>query len=345
MNKKMVAIAVIVAAVCVVIYFVRRTSIKPEGGDKPIAGLASTPQVAAEGKVESLPGYEVEVGSELEGKIADIFVEEGSTVKKGAIIAQMENREIKAKLREAEAALSAAKAKLREVESGAREEEIKAAEAELARTVAADDFEKASIARHRELQKKGIISREDLEAKEMSLKTSSANARKASENKALLEKGPKPETIQFYAESVRQAGSAADYVRRILDKTAIIAPISGKVVRKYLQRGEMVSKDVQPNILAVADVDKIRINAEVDETDIGKVKVGDQAEITCYAYPGKVFGGVVREISDYAGIRKFKPNNPARNTDMKIVQVKIALSEKTELINGMTVDVKIVSGK
>lgn len=103
----------------------------------------------------------------------------------------------------------------------------------------------------------------------------------------------------------------------------------------------MVLKEVQPFIVAVADVEKIRVNAEVDETDIGKLKTGNHVEITTYAYPGKVFKGVVKEIADYAGFRSVTPNNPAKNRDMKIVQVKIELSEKTPLKLGMTVDVKI----
>lgn len=339
--KKKIAALVVFAIVALVIFFVKRSNVKEAQSSIPAPASLSAAHVAAEGKVESLPGYEVEVGSEVEGKIADIFVEEGSLVKKGELLAQMENRDIRAKLREAEAGLSAAAAKLKEVSLGARDEEIKAADAELARAAAQDEFEKSSMDRFRELYKKGIISKEELDAKQMNSKTASASVRKAAENKTLLEKGPRPETVKFYADSVGQAEAGVEYYTRVIEKTSIKAPLSGKVVRKYLQKGEMVSKEVQPIILAVADTEKIRVNAEVDETDIGKVRVGDAVEVTCYAYPGKIFHGTVQEISDYAGIRKFKPNNPARNTDMKIVQVKVSLNEKTPLITGMTVDVKI----
>ncbi|MBI5199841.1 MAG: biotin/lipoyl-binding protein [Nitrospirae bacterium] len=62
--------------------------------------------VTAEGKVEAMPGAEVEVGSELDGKIAEFFIEEGDWIKKGDTIARLENSDIHAKLREAEAGLS-----------------------------------------------------------------------------------------------------------------------------------------------------------------------------------------------------------------------------------------------
>jgi len=298
-------------------------------------------QTAAEGKVEALPGFEVEIGSEIDGRIVEMTVEEGSVVRKGDLLAKIESRELQAKLKEAEAALSGAKAKLQEVVSGSRQEEIRAAAAELSSAIASAEFERGNLPRYRNLYNKGIIAKEGLDEKEMQRKTAEERVKKASENLLLLEKGPKPETVKLYTDAVVQADASAEYFRRLVEKASITAPISGKVVRKYVNRGEMVNKDFQPLILAVADIEKIRINAEVDETDIGKIKLGDPAEVSCYAYPGRVFRGVVQEIADYAGARKVKPNNPVRNLDMKIIQVKIALTDKTPLKTGMTVDVKI----
>ena len=297
--------------------------------------------VAAEGKVEAMPGCEVEVGSEIDGRIAEIAVEEGSYVGKGEIIVRLENGDIQARLKEARAELAVSRAKLKEVASGAREEEIRSADAVLEDALAEMQYNKTSLERYRELFKKGAVSRQLLDEKETSAKTSAARVKKASEEKRLLEKGPRPETLRLHEDAVRQAEAAVEYYSRLLDKTYIAAPITGKVIRKYVQKGEMVNKDVQPYVVAIADVDKLRINAEVDETDIGRMRIGDPVEVTSYAFQGKIFKGVVREISDYAGVRKVRPNNPARNLDMKIVQVKIDFKEKTPFRLGMTVDVKI----
>ncbi len=302
---------------------------------------SSVRYVAAEGKVEAMPGCEVEVGSEIDGRIAEIPVEEGSYVRKGEIVARLENGDIQAKLKEARAELEVSKAKLKEVASGAREEEIRGADAALEDATAEMEYNKRSLERYRELFRKGAVSRQLLDQKETSAKTSAARVKKASEEKRLLEKGPKPETMSLLGDAVKQADAAVEYYNRLLEKTYITSPISGKVIRKYVQKGEMVNKDVQPYIVAVADVDKLRVNAEVDETDIGRMQVGDPVDVTSYAYQGKVFKGVVREISDYAGVRKVRPNNPARNLDMKIVQVKIDFREKAPFRLGMTVDVKI----
>lgn len=295
---------------------------------------------AAEGKVEVLPGFEVELSSELEGRIASFPVKEGDTVKKGDLVAMMANSDIIAKLKESEAELAVAESKLKEVASGARKEEIREAAATLASAKAAMEFEMASRDRHKELFDKGYIPKELLEEKDKNYKVAVSAVKKAEETKTLLEKGPKSETITLYREEVGRAGAAVQYYRKLLEKTYIISPIAGKVIRKYFQEGESVTKD--KSLAAVADIEYLRINAEVDETDIGMVHLGDTAEIRSDTFAGKVFHGRVEEISDYAGIRKVKPNDQAKNLDMKVVQVKIRLDEKSSLKPGMTVDVKVL---
>lgn len=301
--------------------------------------------VAAEGRIESLPGYEVEVGSELEGKIAVFSVEEGAYVQKGSQIARIEDREIRAKLKEAVAEAEAARAKYREVETGSRAEEIRKAEAVCSRAGADAVTARKEGERYRRLFEQGMVSRSSYEEMERAADVASARKKEADEDLALLRQGPKKDTVAFYLDSARRAESSAEYYRAILDKTVIRAPISGKVIRKYLQQGEMVSREVTPNLVAIADTEKIRVNAEVDETDVARFVVGDPVEITTYAYPGRTFSGTVQEISDYAGLRKVTPNNPVKNRDMKIVQVKVGLPEKTPFKLGMTVDVRILPKK
>ncbi len=298
--------------------------------------------VAAEGKVEVMPGFEIEVGSEIDGKISEFFVEEGDHVNKGDLIARLANRDIQAKLKEAEAELAVANARLKEVASGAREEEIEKAKAILYRAIADMEMAQKELARYGKLFKEGLISRADMDEKERAFKIATARVKEAEEEKRLLEKGPKQETLKLHEDAVKSAEATAEYYKRLLEKSFITAPISGKVIRKYLQKGEMISKEMQTSLVAIADVERIRINAEVDETDIGRIRVGDTVEVASDAYPGKIFKGEVQEISAYVGARKVRPNNPTKNLDMKVVQVKIALNEKTPFKLGMTVDVEIM---
>ncbi|MBI5665082.1 MAG: HlyD family secretion protein [Nitrospirae bacterium] len=304
--------------------------------------LAVKRYVAAEGKVEAMRGYEVEVGCEIDGKISKFVVDEGDPVEKGRLLARMENKDLEAKLKESEAGLEMARSKMKEVASGSREEEVRKATAALAAAVADMEFAKMTLARHKELFNDGLTTKELLDEKEMALKVAEAKVRAAEEEERLLKKGPKQETLKLNEDAVRCAAANVEYYKKILQKTFITAPISGKVIRKYLQEGEMLSKEMLTSLVAIADVEKIWINAEVDETDLGRFNIGDPAEVKSDAYPGKAFKGEVREISDYVGTRKVKPNDPAKNMDMKVVQVKIALLEKTPFRLGMTVDVRIL---
>ncbi|MBI5409525.1 MAG: HlyD family secretion protein [Nitrospirae bacterium] len=298
--------------------------------------------VAAEGKVEAMPGFEVEVGSEIDGRIAEFSVDEGDVVTKGQLIATLENRDLEAKLKEAEAELNVAKARLKEVASGAREEEIKQASAALAAAIADMEYAKASLRRCGELFNEGLISKDVYDEKEMAFKVAEARVKEAEEGERLLKKGPRQETLKLHEDAVISAEANVEYFKRLLEKTMITSPISGKVIRKYLQKGEMISKEMVTSLVAIADLEKVWINAEADETDIGRIKPGYPVEVRSDAYPGKVFKGEVAEISEYAGIRKVTPNDPAKNVDMKVIQVKTALKEKTPFKLGMTVDVKII---
>lgn len=340
MKKTLLITGLLFLFIAGIIIYTKKEDVKHEAEITP----KSIPviYVAAEGKVETAPGFEVEVGSEVDGRIAEFFVEEGDTVKKDGPIARIENKDILARLREAVAELDVARAKFEEVASGAREEEIKMATAILERAIADRELAEKELERYRELFQDSLVSRSTLDAKETAFRSADAKVREAEEGKTLLEKGPRAETLKLHEDSVKRAEAAAEYYSRLLDKTLIIAPISGKVIRKYLQSGEIISKEMLMSLVAIADLERVRINAEVDETDVGRVKVGYPVEITSVAYPGKVFKGSVTEISDYAGARKVRPNNPVKNLDMKVVQVKIDLKETAPFKLGMTVDVRIM---
>jgi len=330
-----------VALLAIILYIVFSKS-----GENESRNAVQQPEVrkyvAAEGKVEVMPGFEVEVGSEMDGKIAEFFVKEGDEVKKGALIARLENSDIKAKVKEAEAELSVAGSRLKEVASGAREEEIKKAGAELEAVLADRENAKNELERYEQLFKESLVAKSALDEKERSLKVAEAKVKAAKEEKTLLEKGPRQETLMLNEDAVKRSEATLEYYKTIFEKTLITSPISGKIIRKYLYAGEMISREMNTSLVAVADIEKTWINAEVDETDTARITLGDDVEVKSDAYPGTVFKGEVAEISDYIGVRKVRPNNPAKNIDMKVLQVKIKLTENTALKPGLTVDVRIM---
>ena len=297
--------------------------------------------VAAEGKVEAMPGFDVDVGtSELNGRIARILVREGDPVRKGQTVAVLENEDLQAQVTQGEKELTVAHARLIELESGARKEEILQADARLRGATARLDEARNQLERQRDLHSQQMISQATVDAAEAAFKAAKAEVDEAVQQKKLLQKGPKGETVQLYRDQVKLAEAAIDYFRKRLDKTIIRSPIDGTVIERYLDEGEGVTPEIP--ILAIADLNRLWLNVEVDETDIGRVHLGDIVQVSSNAYPGQSFQGTVSEIADYAGARKIRPSNPTVNLGLKVVQVKIALETKTPLRLGMTVDVKIV---
>lgn len=297
--------------------------------------------VAAEGVVEALPGRQIDIGTDLlSARISSLRVKEGDYVKKGDVLATLLSTDIEAKVVESERELGASRARLAEVASGARPQELHKAEAALAAARAQALLAKMDYERSIQLHQQRLIPDASLDEKDAALKSAQARQREAQAEVSLLKAGPKKETVRFYEESAARASAAVDYYKTLLDRTIIRSPIDGKVIRKVLEEGESVVPETP--ILVVADITVVRVNAEVDETDAGRIHLGDRAEVTSDAYPGAVYSGEIEEIADYVGGRVVKPNNTAKNLDMKVIQVKVRLIDKTPLKIGMTVDVRII---
>ena len=331
--------AAIAATVTIIVALAMYLALRPHGNTAAVKRPALQQYISAEGKLEARPGAEMDVGSAMTARIERFLVNEGDHVDKGQVIAVLDSKDLAARLRQAEAELAVAKAKRDEVAAGARDEEIKQAQAELQRAQSEQVQAEKEFQRIGQLRKDNFVSQATLDKAESVYKVTTAKVAEADEHLRLLQSGPSRETLALHEAQVSQAMANVHYVRSLLDKTRIVSPIGGVLIERYLDVGEVVMPE-KP-IAAIADTSQLRINAEVDETDAGRLHLGDPVEVTAYAYPGKVYRGRVEEIADYVGKREIKPNNPAVNLGLKIIQVKIALLEDTPLKLGMTVDVRI----
>lgn len=298
--------------------------------------------VAAEGTVEAMRGHEAEVGSQLTGRIERFLVNEGDSVTSRQVIAVLDNADIRARLAEARGELAAARAKQQEIVAGSREEEIQQAVAALAAQKAEMELAKAELERHQRLDEEGIVSASALNEKERAYRVAVARVTQAEEQTRLLERGARRETLDLHQHLVEKARATVTLYESLLEKSHVRTPISGKVIHKNLQEGEVVYAEAPVPLIVVADVDKLWINAEVDEDEIGRIRVGNVVDVTSDAYPGNVFRGRIVEIADYVGTRRIRPNEPAKNLDMQVVQVKITLDGSSPFRLGMSVDVRIL---
>jgi HlyD family secretion protein len=124
-----------------------------------------------------------------------------------------------------------------------------------------------------------------------------------------------------------------------LAKSRITAPISGTVVARRVDAGQMV--ETGDHAFTVADLDRLRIEGEAHEADAEAVALGADVTITADGYPGHSWRGRVEEIPDSVTLRRIKPQDPSRPTDARVLAVKVAFAEPVPLKLGTTVDLRI----
>ena len=137
---------------------------------------------------------------------------------------------------------------------------------------------------------------------------------------------------------LQNAIATAHRIEAVLDKARIVAPIDGVILLREVEPGESVDKGTR--LFTLADLSKVRIEAEVDEYDIGNLNIGAEAEVTAEGF-SKSWKGRIEEIPDSVGPRKLKPQDPGKPADTRVLLVKVALSEKTPLKLGQRVEVAL----
>lgn len=158
----------------------------------------------------------------------------------------------------------------------------------------------------------------------------------------LISEQQRDRTLRDHETAVARLNTAQASVHRmeaLLAKSRITAPIDGVVISRTVNLGEAV--DVGTPVVTVANLDRTRIEAEVDEFDANRVRVGSDVKVTAEGFPGLTWRGKVEEIPDVVTGRRLKPQDPGRPTDTRVLLVKISLDESTPLKLGQRVEVAI----
>jgi HlyD family secretion protein len=144
------------------------------------------------------------------------------------------------------------------------------------------------------------------------------------------------------ARARRSAATAGrDRLDALIAKTRITAPIDGVVTARHVQPGEIVEPGTA--VVTIADLNRLRIEAEVDEFDAARVALGSSVAITAEGYSATTWRGTVEEIPDSVVGRRTRPADPGRPIDARVLAVKISLTEPTPLKLGQRIDVEIAS--
>ncbi len=251
--------------------------------------------VLATGSVQPQIGAEVRVGARVSGKVERLLANIGDRVEQGQVVAQLEKDDLEAVLAQREAEVEMAEAKLAAVES-LRPKEIEKAQVDLEESEATFLLAEKELARTRRLHERKVTTLEDLDAAEE--RFSVARARLASAGKALeLAEMRYREDLRQARAEVARARSALKNAEVQLSYATITSPIDGVIASVSTEEGETVAATMQsPTFVTVVDLDRLQVDAFVDEVDIGKVKVGQRAVFTVDAFPAQEFEGRVAAI-------------------------------------------------
>jgi HlyD family secretion protein len=291
----------------------------------------------ASGTIEAT---EADLGFQAGGRIETIAVREGERVAVGQELATVDAAELRARRAGAEAQLGAARALLAELERGARPEELgQARAAEAAARERVEDAERL-YARTRALEEGGAASRESLDQARSALEVARAQHAQARAQLDLVRHGARAERVDAQRAAVRQAQSAIAQVDAALAHATIHAPFAGTVTVRHRQRGETVAPGAP--VLTVMNPDDRWVRIYVREDAIGRVSVGQRAEIRTDSEPDRAYDGVVTYIATSA---EFTPRN-VQTTEERVklvyaVKVSIADDPRLALKPGMPADVRL----
>jgi HlyD family secretion protein len=264
--------------------------------------------VTATGTIKAMVGAEVRVGARIPGRVEQLAVQVGDRVTAGQVIARLEQDDLRAAVEKARADLAAAEAKLATVKNGARLQELQTAEAALRQAEANQLLAKVNLDRYRQLYQDGGIALQQVDTASRDYDVAAAQVRTAREQLSLTREKYTPEDLQYAVAEVAQTKAALRIIEVNLGYATITAPMSGVIASVSTQQGETVTSGSAaaqaPTFVTIIDLNRLQVDAYVDETDIGKVHVGQEAVFNVDAFPDKEFRGTVTAIYPKALIQQ-----------------------------------------
>jgi HlyD family secretion protein len=315
-----------------------------------LAGLGAAAAVLAGCGGRSDSGQKIELSGNVEttetavafkipGRITARLVDEGEPVRAGQVLARLDGTELAQEVAERQAAVDAVKSALSELLAGSRREDIGAAKERVAQAQADLERLRSDDVRDRDLVKKDVISPREFDASHSAFLAGQARLRQMEQEYERVRRGPRREDIDQARARLEQQRKALDLARTRLGYATLTCPLSGVVLSKNAEPGEVVAAGTP--VVTVADLSNVYVRAYVEEGDLGRVKLGQKASVTTDSYPGKVYSGRVAFLSSEA---EFTPKTvQTRKERVKLVyRVKIDVANPGhELKPGMPADAEI----
>jgi HlyD family secretion protein len=257
--------------------------------------------------------HTIDVNSKVTGRIAWIGVEKGDKVKAGQVLVRLEDQEFRAQVEQFRGAVSVAKARLEQLEHGSRPEEIDQANANLDEARANLDNAKATLARTRPLVQQGVFSKQQLDDAQMKYDAALQHMQSLEKAARLSKIGPREEEIASARGALEQAQGQLAYAESQLDATQIRAPVTGTILERTAEKGELVTAQFaaaadsggpRGSVVTLADLTDLQVELDISQNDFAKLGPTQKAVLTTDAYPDREYKGAINEIAPMANRQK-----------------------------------------
>lgn len=266
-----------------------------------------------------IPHQRVDVSSKITGRVEQLLVDKGDVVKQGQVLARLDDREILAQLGQSRATRQAAEARLNEAIAGSRPEEIQRALASLEQAEANVKTAKINLDRARQLNRTGVFSKQAFDDSQNAYDVAVAQEKIARENYELARLGTRKEQIELARAQLAEAEASVSWWEAQLENAIIRAPVSGTILERLIEKGEMVTtglvseRGAKSALVSIADLNDLEVELDINESDIPRVSVQQECTVSPDSYPDRKYKGRVREIA------------PEANRLKATIQVKVAV--------------------
>jgi HlyD family secretion protein len=313
-----------------------RAPAAPSTSHTPAIALASPGRIEARSDL-------VNVGAGIDGVIRSIHVQEGQTVQRGDILADLACDDLQSALQVAKANRDSLTDTRVRLQRGSRQEEREAAAQKTVAARAVLDQAAAQLARMSKLYEAQEVSRLTFEEAQRDRDVAEAQFQQSQRNQEIVNAGALPEELARADADLSGAEAGIKLAEDKLGKCVVRAPISGTVLRVLLREGESFGLIAPRPLFTMADVSSRRVRAEVDENDIANVHIGQKLLVSADAYSQRTFSGVVTGLANLMGRRSVVTGDPAQKADRDILEVTADLSQPANALPiGLRVTVQFI---
>jgi membrane fusion protein YbhG len=292
--------------------------------------------IEAQGNIEAV---NIVVSSKVNGEVLQIIKDEGEKVNEGDTVMIIDPEVYELRLAEGKAMLQQAEAKYNLLKKGVRKEDLKQSEETLKQAQINLNLAEKDKERMTNLYESKSITEKQYEDAIARYEIALAKFSSANQHNKKMKNFARPEELQQAEANLNRAIASLDLIKKNIRDCFVTSPSNGFIVKKFVERGETVG--AMSSLFQVADLKTIELVIYIPETELGKVKLGQTAEITTDTYPDKTYEGKISFISPEA---EFTPKNiQTKEERTKLVfKVKIKVDNSDfELKDGMPADVSI----